>query len=341
VVEVATDIIVQFIATLGVNAQRLLDAGLWLITTLLLGIRNNIITVLNIVAFILDEFINEVGRHATRIATSGADVLIKFLKGMSDNFHRILKTGVDVTIKFIEGVGSNSLKVANAAADTLVSFLNGLAEAIRTHSTELREAGVNIAVAIADGVTFGLASKAGDAAKSGFEFGKKAVGGLIGAIVPGSPSKVTTKLGESMAEGLAVALSKDKTAENSAVILAERILTNLQASLARIPDTLENMNEFNPVITPVLDLTRVSSASKDIGDMMKVATISPTVTFDKARLISATTNQEDSPAGTTEQTIPSGVTFEQNIYSPTALSTNDIYRNTKSQIALAKEELGI
>jgi hypothetical protein len=33
--------------------------------------------------------------------------------------------------------------------------------------------------------------------------------------------------------------------------------------------------------------------------------------------------------------------FEQNIYSPTQLSATDIYKQTRNQIALAKEELGI
>jgi hypothetical protein len=35
------------------------------------------------------------------------------------------------------------------------------------------------------------------------------------------------------------------------------------------------------------------------------------------------------------------VNFEQNIYAPKQLSTSDIYKNTRNQIRLAKEELSI
>jgi hypothetical protein len=40
-------------------------------------------------------------------------------------------------------------------------------------------------------------------------------------------------------------------------------------------------------------------------------------------------------------TTPESVLFEQNIYAPTELSTSDIYKQTRNQITIAKEELSI
>ncbi len=74
---------------------------------------------------------------------------------------------------------------------------------------------------------------------------------------------------------------------------------------------------------------------------MSVSAITPEVSYNRARLISTTTDLEAASSEIPTYTGPAEVTFEQNIFAPTALSTNDIYRNTKSQIALAKEELNL
>jgi len=77
-----------------------------------------------------------------------------------------------------------------------------------------------------------------------------------------------------------------------------------------------------------------------LDKLMAISVISPDVSLAQARLI-ATTAEVTGADQTPVYTGPSEVKFEQNIYSPEALSTNDIYRNTKSQIAMAKEELSI
>ncbi len=101
------------------------------------------------------------------------------------------------------------------------------------------------------------------------------------------------------------------------------------------------MDEFNPVITPVLDLTEVQLASRKLDQFLSVSTITPDFSYDQARLISTVTDLESKASEVSAYSGPTEVTFEQNIYAPTSLSTNDIYRNTKSQIVLAKEELSI
>jgi hypothetical protein len=98
---------------------------------------------------------------------------------------------------------------------------------------------------------------------------------------------------------------------------------------------LEGMAEFSPTITPVLDLTGVQKDARLLGSMLA------TTSFDQAKLISHTTDVASTEAQPAAPTAPTEVKFEQNIYAPTALSTNDIYRNTRSQIVLAKEELNI
>ncbi len=140
---------------------------------------------------------------------------------------------------------------------------------------------------------------------------------------------------------MALGIAQDKSAANSAVSLAENVIFKLKESLSKVPSSLEGLDQFNPVITPVVDLTKVHEASKNISTLMAASALKAAVSFTTASQISSATAPERVTEEPTSTVTPTGVMFEQNIYAPKALSTNDIYRNTKSQIVLAKEELGI
>ncbi len=100
------------------------------------------------------------------------------------------------------------------------------------------------------------------------------------------------------------------------------------------------MDDFNPTITPVLDLTQVQAGARGIGGIMGNSSVAADMSLRNADYISAVTStRPDDSVATAKQT--GDVVFNQNIYAPKELSANDIYRNTKSQIALAKEELGV
>jgi len=123
--------------------------------------------------------------------------------------------------------------------------------------------------------------------------------------------------------------------------MGDRMANVLNAAISTMIDQLETMSDFNPVITPVLDLTRLAEDAKQIGSYIQASEkLSPSYSYTQARTIaSSSTEQEDTaikaPAGSGE------VKFEQHIYSPTQLSTSDIYKNTRNQITMAKEELSI
>jgi ApbE superfamily uncharacterized protein (UPF0280 family) len=77
-----------------------------------------------------------------------------------------------------------------------------------------------------------------------------------------------------------------------------------------------------------------------LNGMLSTPTIDASLSFGQAASISmAATTAKDANAQPVQTT--NEIKFEQIINAPTALSTNDIYRNTKTQLSLAKEELGI
>jgi hypothetical protein len=106
---------------------------------------------------------------------------------------------------------------------------------------------------------------------------------------------------------------------------------------------VSNIEDISPTIAPVLDLTNVQKGADQMREMIsineKAALMTAASSFNQAQIISRT--QAEQAVLTEPSTGGGDVNFEQNIYAPTQLSTSDIYRQTRNQIRIAKEELSI
>jgi len=158
-----------------------------------------------------------------------------------------------------------------------------------------------------------------------------------------SPSRVTMEIGEYLVEGLYIGMKDqwktvDKWLNNLDPVTAMQSYSDRMVSvITQAASSLDGMSEFNPTITPVLDLTLVRNGAKALSGMLPVNS-----SYLQAAGIASTSRPiEDPTALSNAQTGPSEIKFEQIINAPKQLSTGDIYKNTRNQIALAKEELSI
>lgn len=361
VTQTVIDIIVEFTNTLTRNVQRVIDAGTDLVLAIILGIGNAIDDIIAVGVWVLDQILvgfargvlhigervtqvvvailEAIADNSTRIATAGADFLIAFLDGIADNAERVGHAVRTFVRRILTAISEAIVGMTNDIAGVMVDFLNGMAEAIERAGPNIRRAAGRLAMAILDGLTGGLAGGAADLAGAGLRAGGNVISGIANAILPGSPSKVTTEFGKAMADGLALGLNQNGSKPvNSASNLADKTVEAFRKHLSKI-STLADIGEINPVITPVLDLSKVKREASNLNGYLQ-ASVRPGASLTAARIIATSTNEATSDTTPTESS-PAEVKFEQNNYSPKALTTNDIYRNTKSQIALAKEELGI
>lgn len=340
----------------------IINAGVDALVKFLKGITDNLSKVTTAVTQVITKFISEVGGAALKIAQAGIDLLVDFLTGITDNLvkvtnavgdmiakfitaigdnaDKVITAGVDTVISFIEGLGKNAVKLANAALDVVVDFINGIADAIDSHNDELRDAGLNMAYAIVDGMTFGLADKAGDVVSGAKDLAGKA-GDAIGSVFGiHSPSRLTRFFGQMVGEGLALGIGDNtsmtvQTASN----MGSRVTQALSAAMRDAATTLDTMGEFNPIITPVLDLSQVQKKAAELAYLTDTSSSFTTDLSYRAAKDIATTDISTA----TVDTVPvvQDVKYEQNIYSPTKLATVDIYRGSRSLLRVAKEELGI
>lgn len=333
-------VIVTFINAVANLAISIANAGASAIVNFANGMTNNAVKITNAVTTLITTFITQVSNSANRIITAGSNAILNFVTGLGRNASNLVTAGVNVVLSFLRGVASNTLRLASAAADIVIDFLNALAAVIREKSGELRQAGLNIAGAIIDGMTGGLASAAGDVASAALDVAQGALNTVTDFLGISSPSKVFMEIGRNMVQGMAIGIGDDAVLTRSATRTVTNVTRTFRDGIARALDLIEDDPNFNPTITPVLDLTRMQAESREISAMLKsTEAIRTSASFRGAQIIATTTRPVDdtasAPSGPTE------VIFQQTINAPTELSAATIYRQTRNQITVAKEELSV
>ena len=365
IAEIATmvaQLIVAFVNAVALQYTIIIQAGVDLLVRFLSGVKDNLTKVIDAVTEVVTTFITEIGNSATKIAQAGADALVDFLGGIGDNIwkvgqavgeiitkfidtvsnqsKRIIRAGTDAIVQFIDGLGDSATEIAVAAINTIVDFVVAIDKAIEDNVDSFTAAGRSIAWNILDGMTLGLAGGVKNVVGGAINVGKSIVSGIGGFLGINSPSKVFIGIGESIIEGLSMGLDRTGASDTSATNLAQSTADTFTRSLQSLSDSLNFSTEFNPTITPVLDLTNVRVGAREINGLISSTNgINATVSTGQAQTIALTELNNDSIP--TSQNGSNELRFEQNIYSPTQLSVSDIYRQTRNQITLAKEELSI
>jgi tape measure domain-containing protein len=341
VVNTVGTVVTEFINAVANKATDIANSGTTALVKFLSGMTNNLVKITTAVGTLITTFVNAVSNNASRVVSAGANSIIRFVTGLGQHAGRIVTAGVTVVINFIQGIANNAIRLARAAADILISFLNSLAAVIEEKSPELRAAGARVAGAIVDGMTGGLAGRAGDVAGAINGIVSTPLNAAKSLLGINSPSTVFMDIGKNVVEGFAIGLSRIAPISHAADKLGDRSVSKLKNVLSRIAENVEFVEDVNPIITPVLDLTRVEADASRIADYISgVDNMVSLSSYKNAQIIASTARPIAESADQTAAA-SGGVNFEQNIYAPKQLSTSEIYRQTRNQITLAKEELNV
>ena len=333
-------LIFQFFLELMGLTDVIIDGGTNVLINFLKGIAENTDRITQAVGAVILSFFSAVDNLTQLIINKGTDVIVNFLHGLTKSTFKIMNAATTLITTFIRGLSSNSLRIIRAAGDALLDFLNGIAFYIEYYAPRFRRAARRIATALIDGLTGGLASKAGEVFGSLKDVATGAIDRVKGFFGINSPSKVFAVIGGELMEGLAYGLDNDNQAEESLNRKARSASAAFQKAMERAAFDISNLSDVNPTIKPVLDLEQVKKEAGTLGKLLDTNRVQASLSLENASVISAATLS----TGEANEGIGGGETvinFEQNNYSPEALSTADIYRQTKGQIALAKERLSL
>lgn len=331
-----TQMMTDLIAELGAHVNEIVSAGAKIIADFITGIINNIGMVVTEGAKAVAEFIRGLGQAAQTVIDTGANQIILFIAGIFKNIGLVVTEGVKVVKEFLSGLSKNAQDLIDAGADAVLDFLEGLDDAIRRYDQRFKDAAWDIADALADGFSLGITNKIGGMVSSAVSAFSKVTEGVKGVFEINSPSKVFKKIGGQVIDGFAEGVKATKPLERTINVTMHKIVLAAKSGAQRIQEMMEELGIIEPQIVPVVDLT---SARKQVGKLKGLMDINGSLTANYANQIAKTSNaNKEQPL---QPTGPSSVTFNQTINAPRHLTTNDIYRNTKSQLALAREEIGL
>ena len=336
-------IITKFFNSMAENIQPVIDAGANLLVKFLEGISNNIRTVLTAATDVITEFIAGIDSMISDIIIAGGRMIINIITGIGSQSILIVAAGTATIIKFLGALNANINLLVQAGWDFIINLIDGLTDSIDKNYKDLEDAGAELANALIEAFKGTLTRAAKGIATEALAPFKDAYNGIKDFFEINSPSKKFIRLTDSIVEGFTMGMSQNTpVAVSSAVTFGDKVAGTLESSFDKIATTMTGMDEFRPTITPVLDLTSVTRDAKAIKTLFDVKELVPSVSYSQASALSAAeTAQAESASTADTYDGPREIKFEQNNYSPEALSTGDIYRGTKSQIALAKEELGV
>jgi tape measure domain-containing protein len=254
----------------------------------------------------------------------------------------------DATFKQLTDAGLTDLPFAEqllAGGKSAISQINSLDKQLaaagsafgKEASTDLYQAAVNAAA----GLVKGLENQQAAIQKQMDKIADAMVKAIKKKLGIKSPSKVLAEVGEFSGQGLANGLAVSSSlVEKSASDVSDSAVETIRKSLSNLADLVVGGIDITPTITPVLDLSGVKKDASQIGGLLSAVPLSVSNAFAKATSVSnsrMSTSETDPKAGTTPP--PTPLTFIQNNTSPKALSSTDIYRQTKNQLSKAKGAL--
>ena len=213
---------------------------------------------------------------------------------------------------------------------------NGLKSSTSGSVSTARSIGYNIAAGLAGGISSGrsmVISAAITIASSALRAAKAALG-------IASPSKEFAALGMFVAMGLAHGISDNSSrAEEASANMGNDVLDEFARMVEDIAASMDDVVDFEPTISPVLDLSDVESNASKLGNMLSAATVPIDVSLNKANAASSGyENNRDFEDGYSGQTV-NNFDYTQNNYSPKSLSETEVYRQTKNQLSSVKKGL--
>jgi tape measure domain-containing protein len=284
--------------------------------------------------------LNVLTQAIPKMITAGLKILTAVLEGIRDNIYKLAIVAGDAIVQFLKGVSANLPKMIQAGVDLIVAFVKGLALAIDNNSERMGAAGADLGIAIIKGMIKGLRGGLGRVADAARDVAKSALNAALDFLGISSPSKAFVEVGQESDEGFALGIDKyAHVVAASAKDVGDTAVESMRKSVSRLAGIVYGNMELSPVITPVVDLTDVEREVGKINDIF----LSPTRRVNVGLSYSSAAqagDQIDENKTILERSrdVETGDTFiyTQNNTSPKALSTADIYRQTRNQIATVK-----
>lgn len=276
-------------------------------------------------------------RMIPRMVDAGLKLILGLLDGLSRNMPKIVDKGVDIVIKLLQGIAKNTQKIIEAGVGLVGTILKGIGQA----ALDLAKKGLELAGNLIAGLVQGIKNGVKDVLTSIVDLGSQIDDKMRELLDTHSPSRLFMWFGHMIGAGLVVGIDdyKDKVA-TTAGELGQGTIDSMSKSLDGLGKLLNSdLIDFDPTITPVLDLSNVKKTAGELTSLLDVPTLNLSSTTQSANDAGAG-YEENRSVGSSDQTSTGGdnYNYTQNNFSPKALSEAEIYRQTNNLISRTKED---
>lgn len=273
---------------------------------------------------------------------------IEKTKQFANTLQRLRDLGLnDEAYKQLLSKGIDALPFANellAGGKASVSEINSLDSQLATAAKALGSSAsselYDAAVKSAEGLVKGLQAQQKAIEKQMDKIAGYMIKAIKKALGIKSPSRVFMGIGNYSAQGLVKGLDEmSGSVSKAAATTGATAVESLRKSMNGFSDLITADVNIQPTITPVLDLSSVKKGAGQIGSILPNQSVSVEASYAKAKAISSERMSTQEATTADPSAVSKTVNYTQNNYSPKALSTAEIYRQTNNQISKAKEAL--
>lgn len=339
-IEALTTILLSMIQSIINVVPQAIEAFVVVLMGLLEAVATVAPTLVEVIFNLIMLLVDQLVINVPKFVEAGIALIAGVIQGIANQIGAIITAATNLIVNFLNGISNNLPKVIDAGIKLIISFVQGLADGIRNNTAAMQAAGTDLAMAIIDGITGGLASGIGRVIQSAKDIAGGALNAAKDFLGIESPSKRFFEIGAWSAEGQANGMDKNAyMVEDSARNVGDAALTAMRDAFSQIVSTLESDMDFNPVITPVLDISGIEKSAASIGDLFSETSLPVSSSYRKASSISDDMDVQREFDAIVSSNQGVNLTFNQNNTSPESLSDIEIYRKTNNLLSQAKEAL--
>lgn len=240
---------------------------------------------------------------------------------------------------FKMGVSGAVPQVTASATRMVTSMISTIRGRVSSSRASMNSSGYSIGSAIVTGMRNGMNNGSYLVTAAARAVAARALQASKDELGVASPSKKYYEIGEWNDEGLAKGqLDNVNVVESSSKTVAKAALNALSKAMSGADTILSDNMDFNPTITPVLDLSKIQENASLISNLLTPPTLVVDSAYARATVL-AEAQQAASPTATEDTPYGTTVNYNQYNTSPKAISTADVYRNTKNQLSTVKKGL--
>lgn len=271
----------------------------------------------------------------------GSKIMTAISEGVKTNW-AILRNGITSTLATSRTKMNDALKKFNSVGQKILAAIGNeiiakwkwlsdslggaITKTISTINSEKYDSFKTLGKQMAQGFADGITAKKDDVATAASAVAQAAADATKTTLDIHSPSRVLMGLGEYAGQGFVVGLKAYQAASYSAgETVADAATIGINESLAQIQRLMESDMEWQPTITPVLDLSGVQNGASQMRSMLTGASVSAS----SANSISLSMNSRTAGASNTD--IVKAIndlnkrmdSIQQNVYNVNGITYDD------------------